>query len=181
MTEHQKTPPHATGSTRQNGAPAVSDRQSLTVGSEGPIVLHDTHLVETHQHFNRMNIPERRPHAKGSGAFGEFEVTEDVSKYTKALVFQPGAKTETLLRFSTVAGELGSPDTWRDVRGFALRFYTDEGNLDVTPSPTSVVSGVPVELTATWSGLEAATRYLGAIGYDFGAGEAGYTLVTVTP
>lgn len=108
MTENQKTTPHATGSTRQNGAPAVSDRQSLTVGSEGPIVLHDTHLVETHQHFNRMNIPERRPHAKGSGAFGEFEVTEDVSKYTKALVFQPGAKTETLLRFSTVAGELGS-------------------------------------------------------------------------
>ena len=73
MTENQKTTPHATGSTRQNGAPAVSDRQSLTVGSEGPIVLHDTHLVETHQHFNRMNIPERRPHAKGSGAFGEFE------------------------------------------------------------------------------------------------------------
>ena len=128
MTEYQKTTPHATGSTRQNGAPAVSDRQSLTVGSEGPIVLHDTHLLETHQHFNRMNIPERRPHAKGSGAFGEFEVTEDVSKYTKALVFQPGTKTETLLRFSTVAGELGSPDTWRDVRGFALRFYSEEGN-----------------------------------------------------
>ena len=131
MTEYQKTTPHATGSTRQNGAPAVSDRQSLTVGSEGPIVLHDTHLLETHQHFNRMNIPERRPHAKGSGAFGEFEVTEDVSKYTKALVFQPGTKTETLLRFSTVAGELGSPDTWRDVRGFALKFYTEEGNWDL--------------------------------------------------
>lgn len=138
MTEYQKTTPHATGSTRQNGAPAVSDRQSLTVGSEGPIVLHDTHLLETHQHFNRMNIPERRPHAKGSGAFGEFEVTEDVSKYTKALVFQPGTKTETLLRFSTVAGELGSPDTWRDVRGFALRFYSEEGNYDIVGNNTPV-------------------------------------------
>ena len=138
MTEYQKTTPHATGSTRQNGAPAVSDRQSLTVGSEGPIVLHDTHLLETHQHFNRMNIPERRPHAKGSGAFGEFEVTEDVSKYTKALVFQPGTKTETLLRFSTVAGELGSPDTWRDVRGFALRFYSEEGNYDLVGNNTPI-------------------------------------------
>ena len=138
MTEYQKTTPHATGSTRQNGAPAVSDRQSLTVGSEGPIVLHDTHLLETHQHFNRMNIPERRPHAKGSGAFGEFEVTEDVSKYTKALVFQPGTKTETLLRFSTVAGELGSPDTWRDVRGFALRFYSEEGNYDIVGNNTPI-------------------------------------------
>nr|AAB24029.1 catalase, MLC [Micrococcus lysodeikticus, Peptide Partial, 497 aa] [Micrococcus luteus] len=130
--------PHATGSTRENGAPAVSDRESLTVGSEGPIVLHDVHLLETHQHFDRMNIPERRPHAKGSGAFGVFEVTEDVSSYTKALVFEPGVETEVLLRFSTVAGENGSPDTWRDTRGFALRFYTSEGNYDLVGNNTPI-------------------------------------------
>ena len=134
----EKKTPHATGSTTMHGAPAVSDRNSLTVGPDGPIVLHDSHLVETHQQFNRMNIPERRPHAKGSGAFGEFEVTEDVSAYTKALLFQPGAKTEMLARFSTVAGELGSPDTWRDVRGFSLKFYTDEGNYDLVGNNTPV-------------------------------------------
>jgi catalase len=81
--------------------------------------------------FNRERIPERQPHAKGGGAFGHFEVTNDVSAYTSASVFQPGAKTEMLARFSTVAGERGSPDTWRDPRGFALKFYTDEGNLDI--------------------------------------------------
>ncbi|HIX00287.1 MAG TPA: catalase [Candidatus Nesterenkonia stercoripullorum] len=129
---------HATGSTTQAGIPAVSDRNSLTVGPDGPIVLHDHHLVETLAHFNRMNVPERRPHAKGAGAFGTFEVTEDVSQYTKADLFQPGKKTETLLRFSTVAGELGSPDTWRDVRGFAMKFYTEEGNFDLVGNNTPV-------------------------------------------
>jgi catalase len=135
MTE---TTPHATGSTTQAGIPAVSDRNSLTVGSNGPIVLHDSHLVETLQHFNRMNVPERRPHAKGSGAFGVFETTEDVSGYTKAALFQKGAKSRMLARFSTVAGELGSPDTWRDVRGFALKFYTEEGNFDLVGNNTPV-------------------------------------------
>jgi catalase len=135
MTE---TTPHATGSTTQAGIPAVSDRNSLTVGSNGPIVLHDSHLVETLQHFNRMNVPERRPHAKGSGAFGVFETTEDVSGYTKAALFQKGAKVRMLARFSTVAGELGSPDTWRDVRGFALKFYTEEGNFDLVGNNTPV-------------------------------------------
>ncbi len=132
------TSAHATGSTTQAGIPAVSDRNSLSVGADGPIVLHDHHLVETLQHFNRMNVPERRPHAKGAGAFGEFETTEDVSKYTKAALFQQGVKTETLLRFSTVAGEIGSPDTWRDVRGFALKFYTTEGNFDLVGNNTPV-------------------------------------------
>ena len=132
MTDHQ------TGSTTQAGIPAVSDRNSLTVGPNGPIVLHDHHLVETLAHFNRMNVPERRPHAKGSGAFGVFETTEDVSAYTKAALFQPGVKTRVLLRFSTVAGELGSPDTWRDVRGFALKFYTTEGNFDMVGNNTPV-------------------------------------------
>jgi len=134
----EKKTPHATGSTTQAGIPAVSDRNSLTVGQDGPIVLHDAHLVETLQHFNRMNVPERRPHAKGSGAFGKFTVTEDVSKYTKAAMFQPGVETEMLARFSTVAGELGSPDTWRDVRGFALKFYTEEGNFDLVGNNTPI-------------------------------------------
>ncbi|WP_370894611.1 catalase [Janibacter sp. GXQ6167] len=129
----------ATGqSTAVNGAPTESDRNSLSVGSNGPLLLHDHHLVDTLAHFNRENVPERRPHAKGAGAFGEFEVTGDVSKYTKAAVFQPGTKTRMLARFSTVAGELGSPDTWRDVRGFALRWYTTEGNLDLVGNNTPV-------------------------------------------
>lgn len=129
---------HSTGSTTQAGIPAESDRNSLTVGANGPIVLHDHHLVETLAHFNRMNVPERRPHAKGAGAFGEFETTEDVSQYTKAALFQPGVKTRVLARFSTVAGELGSPDTWRDVRGFALKFYTTEGNFDMVGNNTPI-------------------------------------------
>ena len=134
----EKKTPHATGSTTQAGIPAVSDRNALTVGNAGPIVLHDHHLIETMQHFNRMNVPERRPHAKGAGAFGTFEVTEDISQYTKADFLQPGKKTEMLARFSTVAGELGSPDTWRDVRGFALKFYTDEGNFDLVGNNTPI-------------------------------------------
>jgi catalase len=88
--------------------------------------------------FNRERIPERQPHAKGSGAFGHFEVTNNVSAYTRAAVFQPGAKTDTLIRFSTVAGERGTPDTWRDPRGFSLRFYTSEGNLDIVGNNTPI-------------------------------------------
>ena len=125
-------------STQVNGAPAVSDRNSLSVGSNGPLLLHDTHLVDTLAHFNRENIPERKPHAKGSGAFGHFETTADVSQYTKAALFQKGTTTRMLARFSTVAGELGSPDTWRDVRGFALRFYTSEGNFDLVGNNTPI-------------------------------------------
>ncbi|WP_366555722.1 catalase [Aquibaculum sediminis] len=127
-----------TGSTMSTGAPAPSDRNSLTVGPDGPIVLHDVHFLEQMAHFNREKVPERQPHAKGSGAFGVFETTEDVSTYTKAALFQPGAKTEMLARFSTVAGEAGSPDTWRDVRGFSLKFYTDEGNYDLVGNNTPV-------------------------------------------
>ncbi|PJI93993.1 catalase [Luteimicrobium subarcticum] len=124
--------------TATNGAPAASDEHSLTVGPGGPIVLHDHYLIEQMAGFNREKIPERQPHAKGSGAFGRFEVTGDVSAYTKADVFQPGRRTDMLARFSTVAGELGSPDTWRDPRGFALRFYTDEGNYDLVGNNTPV-------------------------------------------
>jgi catalase len=111
--------------------PVPSDEHSLTVGPDGPILPQDHYLIEQMANFNREWIPERQPHAKGNGAFGHFEVTGDVSANTRASVFQPGAKTETLIRFSTVAGERGSPDTWRDPRGYSLRFYTSEGNLDV--------------------------------------------------
>jgi catalase len=121
--------PHPT--TTDAGIPVASDELSLTVGPDGPILLNDHYLIEQMANFNRERIAERQPHAKGGGAFGHFEVTNDVSAYTRAAVFQPGAKTETLIRFSTVAGERGSPDTWRDPRGYSLRFYTSEGNLDI--------------------------------------------------
>src|ERR1700760_1769581 len=124
--------------TTDAGIPVASDGQSLTVGPDGPILLHDHYLIEQMANFNRERIPERQPHAKGSGAFGYFEVTHDVSQYTRAAVFQPGTKTGTLTRFSTVAGERGSPDTWRDPRGFSLRFYTSEGNLDIVGNNTPV-------------------------------------------
>jgi catalase len=96
------------------------------------------HFVEQMAHFNREKVPERQPHAKGGGAFGVFETTEDVSQYTRAALFQPGAKTPLLIRFSTVAGEMGSPDTWRDVRGFSLKFYTSDGNYDLVGNNTPV-------------------------------------------
>ncbi|WP_101947151.1 catalase [Mycobacterium sp. 3519A] len=124
--------------TNDAGIPVASDVHSLTIGPDGPIVLQDSYLIEQMANFNRERIPERQPHAKGSGAFGYFEVTNDVSAHTRAAVFQPGVKTETLIRFSTVAGERGSPDTWRDPRGFALRFYTSEGNLDIVGNNTPV-------------------------------------------
>jgi catalase len=124
--------------TTDAGIPVSSDEHSLTVGPDGPILLHDHYLIEQMANFNRERIPERQPHAKGGGAFGRFEVTQDVSNFTKAAVFQPGTKTDTLLRFSTVAGERGSPDTWRDPRGFALKFYTTEGNFDMVGNNTPV-------------------------------------------
>ena len=122
--------------TTQTGTPVASDAHSLTVGADGPTVLHDRYLVEKLASFNRERVPERNPHAKGGGAFGEFVVTEDVSAYTRAAVFQQGATSEALIRFSSVAGEQGSPDTWRDVRGFSLRMYSEEGNLDIVGNNT---------------------------------------------
>ena len=127
-----------TGSSTGTGAPAASDRNSLTIGADGPIPLHDTHFIEQMAHFNRERVPERNVHAKGTGAFGAFVTTEDVSAYTKAALFQPGARTDMLARLSTVAGEQGSPDTWRDPRGFALKFYTTEGNYDLVGNNTPV-------------------------------------------
>jgi catalase len=128
----------APDSTTASGARAASDGNSLTAGANGPLLLHDVHFVEQMAHFNREKVPERQPHAKGAGAFGVFETTADVSRYTKAALFQPGATTDLLIRFSTVAGEMGSPDTWRDVRGFSLKFYTPDGNYDLVGNNTPV-------------------------------------------
>jgi catalase len=133
MTDNGRKP-----TTTDAGIPVPSDEFSLTVGPDGPILLQDHYLIEQMANFNRERIPERQPHAKGGGAFGRFEVTKDVSKYTKAAVFQPGTKTDMLVRFSTVAGERGSPDTWRDPRGFALKFYTSQGNYDMVGNNTPV-------------------------------------------
>ena len=121
------------------GGNRVADNQnSETVGKFGPIVLQDYKLLEKLAHQNRERIPERTVHAKGSAAFGTLTVTHDISKYTRAKVFTPGSKTDLLLRFSTVAGEAGAGDAERDVRGFALKFYTEEGNWDLVGNNTPV-------------------------------------------
>lgn len=125
--------------TTDSGIPAASDEYSLTVGPAGPTVLHDHYVVQKMQHFNRERVPERVVHAKGSGAHGFFEVTEDVTQFTKASLFSTvGKRTPMFARFSTVAGEQGYPDTVRDPRGFALKFYTDEGNFDLVGNNTPV-------------------------------------------
>ncbi|MQA08000.1 MAG: catalase [Pseudonocardiaceae bacterium] len=124
--------------TTDAGIPVASDEHSLTVGPNGPILLQDHYLIEQMANFNRERITERQPHAKGAGAFGKFVVTNDVSAYTKAAVFQPNTETDMMIRFSTVAGERGSPDTWRDPRGFAVKFYTSEGNYDMVGNNTPV-------------------------------------------
>ena len=124
--------------TTDSGVPVPHDEFSATVGKQGPQTIQDFYLIEKLAHFNRENVPERIPHAKGSGAFGEFETTEDVSDITCAGLFQKGVKTPMLARFSTVAGEKGSPDTWRDPRGFALKFYTQEGNYDLVGNNTPI-------------------------------------------
>lgn len=131
-------PTESGNTTRLNGSPVASENISVTVGAQGANVLNDFHLIEKLAHFDRERIPERVVHAKGSGAFGELHITEDVSAYTKAGLFQPGTVTPMLARYSTVAGEQGSPDTWRDVRGFALKFYTQEGIYDIVGNNTPV-------------------------------------------
>ncbi|GHG56834.1 catalase [Sinomonas cellulolyticus] len=125
-------------STTQSGAPVASDAHAQSVGADGAIILTDHYLVEKLAQFNRERVPERVVHAKGGGAFGVFKTTDDVSKYTKAALFQPGVETDMLIRFSSVAGENGSPDTWRDPRGFAVKFYTTEGNYDLVGNNTPV-------------------------------------------
>ncbi len=121
------------------GIPVSDNQTSLTAGKKGPVLLQDHYLLEKLAHFNRERIPERVVHAKAAGAYGTFTVTEDITKYTKARIFsEVGKKTEVLGRFSTVAGEKGSADTVRDVRGFALKFYTEEGNWDLVGNNTPV-------------------------------------------
>ncbi|MFZ4116350.1 MAG: catalase [Chthoniobacterales bacterium] len=120
------------------GSPLASNQYSLTAGPRGPLLLADYQLLEKLAHQNRECIPERTVHAKGSGAYGTLTITGDISAYTKADVLQPGRKTECLARFSTVAGEAGAADAERDVRGFALKFYTEEGNWDMVGNNTPV-------------------------------------------
>jgi catalase len=125
--------------TTDSGIPVGSDEHSLTVGPKGPTVLHDAYTVQKLQHFNRERVPERIVHAKGSGAHGFFEVTEDVTAFTKAALFaEVGKRTPVFARFSNVAGELGAADTIRDPRGFAVRFSTEEGNYDLVGNNTPV-------------------------------------------
>lgn len=122
-----------------NGAPVTDNYDTMTAGRRGPAVLEDAWLQEKLANFNREVIPERRMHAKGSGAWGKFTVTNDISKYSKAKVFsEVGKETEMFARFSTVAGERGAADAERDIRGFALRFFTEEGNWDMVGNNTPV-------------------------------------------
>ena len=121
------------------GAPIADNQNSMTAGPLGPLLIQDYQLVEKLAHQNRERIPERTVHAKGWGAFGTFTVTKDISGYTSADIFSAvGKKTEMLARFSTVAGEMGAADHERDVRGFALKFYTGEGNWDLVGNNTPV-------------------------------------------
>ncbi|MET0431286.1 MAG: catalase, partial [Hyphomicrobium sp.] len=120
------------------GAPVADNQNSLSAGPRGPVLHEDYQLIEKLAHQNRERIPERTVHAKGWGAYGTLTILHDISMYTKAKVFQPGAKTEMIARFSTVAGELGAADAERDVRGFALKFYTSEGNWDLVGNNTPV-------------------------------------------
>lgn len=121
------------------GAPVVDNQNVMTAGPRGPQLLQDVWFLEKLAHFDREVIPERRMHAKGSGAYGTFTVTDDITKYTKAKLFsEVGKKTEVFVRFSTVAGERGAADAERDIRGFAMKFYTEEGNWDLVGNNTPV-------------------------------------------
>ncbi len=121
------------------GIPVSDNQNSITAGPRGPILVQDFHLAEKLAHFNRERIPERVVHAKGAGGFGTLTITHDISQYSKAKVFsQVGKQTPAFLRFSTVGGEKGSADTARDPRGFALKFYTEEGNWDMVGNNTPV-------------------------------------------
>lgn len=123
--------------TTASGIPVADNQNSISAGPRGPLLLQDFHLIEKLQHFNRERIPERVVHAKGSGAYGSFTVTHDITRYTRAKLFAGiGRRTEVFVRFSTVGGERGSADTERDPRGFATRFYTDEGNWDLVGNNT---------------------------------------------
>src|ERR1700756_1718716 len=120
------------------GNPVGDNQNSITAGPRGPLLLEDYQLIEKLAHQNRERIPERTVHAKGWGAYGMLTVTRDISRYTKAKALHHGGQTPMIARFSTVAGELGAADAERDVRGFALKFYTEEGNWDLVGNNTPV-------------------------------------------
>jgi catalase len=125
--------------THNSGAPVIDNQNVMTAGKKGPMLLQDVWFLEKLAHFDREVIPERRMHAKGSGAYGMFTVTHDITKYTKAKIFSNiGKKTDLFIRFSTVAGERGAADAERDIRGFAIKFYTEEGNWDLVGNNTPI-------------------------------------------
>ena len=125
--------------TSENGRPIADNQNTQTAGHRGPVTLQDTWLLEKMAHFDREVIPERRMHAKGAGAYGTFTVTHDITKYTRASIFSEiGKQTPCFVRFSTVAGERGAADAERDIRGFAMKFYTDSGNWDLVGNNTPV-------------------------------------------
>ncbi|MGH8906248.1 MAG: catalase [Egibacteraceae bacterium] len=136
MTAKDERPP---ATTTDHGIPAPNDEFSLSAGEMGPLLLQDHYLIQKMAQFNRERVPERVVHAKGTGAHGYFEVTEDVTQWTKAgFLNKVGKRTPLFVRFSTVAGELGSADTVRDPRGFAIKFYTEEGNYDLVGNNTPI-------------------------------------------
>lgn len=125
--------------TSTSGAPIADNQNVMTAGPRGPMLLQDVWFLEKLAHFDREVIPERRMHAKGSGAYGSFTVTHDITSYTRAKIFsEVGKKTDLFVRFSTVAGERGAADAERDIRGFAIKFYTEEGNWDLVGNNTPV-------------------------------------------
>lgn len=139
MSNHKQNKENKRRLTTAAGMPVADNQNSMTAGPRGPILLQDFWLIEKLAHFDREVIPERRMHAKGSGAYGTFTVTNDITKYTKAKIFsEVGKKTDMFARFSTVAGERGAADAERDIRGFALKFYTEEGNWDLVGNNTPV-------------------------------------------
>lgn len=130
---------HKNKLTNNAGAPVANNNHILTAGPRGPMLMQDVWFQEKLAHFDREVIPERRMHAKGSGAYGTFTVTHDITKYTRASLFaEIGKQTEVFVRFSTVAGERGAADAERDIRGFAVKFYTDQGNWDLVGNNTPV-------------------------------------------
>ena len=133
MTDKQET------LTTSAGAPIADNQNALTAGPRGPLLMQDYQLLEKLAHQNRERIPERTVHAKGSGAYGTLTITNDITHYSKAAIFsEVGKQTDVIARFSTVAGEAGAADAERDVRGFALKFYTEEGNWDMVGNNTPV-------------------------------------------
>ncbi len=127
------------GLTTASGAPVAHNNNVMTAGRRGPMLLQDVWFLEKLAHFDREVIPERRMHAKGSGAYGTFTVTNDITRFSRAKIFsEPGKKTELFMRFSTVAGERGGADAERDIRGFSMKFYTEEGNWDLVGNNTPV-------------------------------------------